>query len=70
MSESYQRWTRDQAWLLPPSLHEWLAQEHVVWFVVEVVSQLDLGPIEASMQAKDARGQRAYPPSMMVALLA
>lgn len=69
MNKTYQPWTQDQAYLLPPSLREWLPEEHLAWFILDVVSQLDLSPIEASIQGKDARGQRPYHPSMMVSLL-
>jgi len=69
MSKSYQPWTQDQPYLLPPSLRDWLAEDHLAWFVLEVVAQLDLSAIEAAIQGKDARGQRPYHPSMMVALL-
>ena len=69
MSKSYQPWTQDQAYLLPPSLRDWLAEDHLAWFILEVVSQLDLSAVERAIQSKDARGQRPYHPSMMVALL-
>ena len=69
MSKSYQPWTQDQAYLLPPSLREWLPEDHLSWFILEVVAQVDLSPIESALQSKDARGQRSYHPSMMVALL-
>ena len=69
MNKSYQPWTQDQPYLLPPSLREWLPEDHLAWFILEVVSQLDLSPIEGAIQGKDARGQRPYHPAMMVALL-
>jgi len=69
MSKTYKPWTQDQAYLLPPSLREWLPEEHLAWFILDVVSELDLSSIERSIQSKDARGQRSYHPSMMVALL-
>ena len=69
MNKSYQPWTQDQAFLLPPSLRDWLAEDHLAWFILDVVSQLDLSAIERAIQSKDARGQRPYHPSMMVALL-
>ena len=69
MNKTYQPWTQDQAYLLPPSLRDWLPEDHLAWFILDVVSQLDLSAVERSIQSKDARGQRPYPPSMMVALL-
>ena len=69
MSKSYQPWTQDQAYLLPPSLRDWLPEDHLAWFILEVASQLDLSAIESAIQSKDSRGQRPYHPLMMVALL-
>ena len=69
MNKSYQPWTQDQTYLLPPSLRDWLPEEHLAWFILEVVEELDLSLIEAEIQRKDARGQRPYHPQMMVALL-
>ena len=45
------------------------AEDHLAWFILDVVSQLDLNAIERAIQSKDARGQRPYHPSMMVTLL-
>ena len=70
MSNSYQPRTQDQAYLPPPpSLRDWLLVDHLAWFILEVVSQLDLSAIEKAIESKDAQGQRPYHPSMMVALL-
>ncbi len=69
MNKSYQPWTQDQPFLLPPSLRDWLPEGHLAWFILDVVSQLDLSPIEDAVQSKDARGQRPYHPQMMIALL-
>jgi hypothetical protein len=35
---------RDQPFLLPPDLRDWLPPEHLAWFVLDVVGQLDLAP--------------------------
>ena len=34
---------RDQELLLPPSLREWLAEDHLAWFVLDAVDAIDLG---------------------------
>ena len=52
-----------------PSLRDWFPEDHLAWFILDVVSQLDLSAIERAVQSKDARGQRPYHCSMMVALL-
>ena len=65
----YRPYAPDQSFLFPPSPREWLATGHLVYFVEEFVGQLDLGAIERRMQAKDPRGERAYSPRLMTALL-
>jgi hypothetical protein len=34
---------RGQAFLLPPSLREWLAEDHLAWFVLDAVDAIELG---------------------------
>ncbi|MBZ0089296.1 MAG: IS1182 family transposase [Thermoanaerobaculia bacterium] len=57
---------RDTSFLLPPSVQEWLPEGHLARFVVEIVEQLDLAPLEA---AYTGRGSRAYHPGMLLGLL-
>jgi transposase len=59
---------REQLLLMPPSLAEWLPADHLAWFVLDVVGEVDLGAFMAAYRA-DGRGGAAYDPSMMVALL-
>jgi transposase len=59
---------REQVFLMPPSLREWLPEEHLVWTVLDAVAEMDLGAFYASYRA-DGHGRPAYEPSMMVALL-
>jgi len=68
MGKSYKPYDLDQTFLLPPSLREWLPSNHLVYFVADVVSALDLSIIE-SVYGSDERGQPPYHPAMMVALL-
>ncbi len=65
----YRPWSPTQAFLLPPSPMEWLPEGHLAYFVLEVAQALDLSEIEDAIQEKDGRGERPYPPAMMVALL-
>ena len=51
---------------LPPSLQDWLPQEHLARFVVEIVDRLDLSELE---RAYGGRGKTPYHPAVMVALL-
>jgi len=59
---------RDQLLLMPPSLAEWLPADHLAWFVLDVVGELDVSAFVAAYRS-DGRGGAAYEPSMMVALL-
>jgi hypothetical protein len=55
--------------LLPPSPAEWLPENHLAYFVLETLDELELGAIEHALQAKDPRGERSYSPRLMVGLL-
>ena len=46
---------RDQLMLMPPSVAEWLPDDHLVWFVLDVVAELDLSAFHAAYRA-DGRG--------------
>ena len=59
---------RDQELLLPPSLREWLPEDHLAWFVIDAVEELDLGAFYAAYRG-DGWGRAAFDPKMMVALL-
>jgi transposase len=59
---------RDQAFLLPPDLREWLSADHLAWFVLDVVDQLDLHPFLAAYRA-DGHGRAAYEPRMLLGVL-
>ena len=69
MPKSYRPWAPTQSYLLPPSPLEWLPKDHLAYFVLDLVSQLDLSAIEARIEDKDPRGERPYAPGMMLALL-
>lgn len=59
---------REQVFLMPPSLRDWVPEAHLVWTVLDAVVELDLSSIYADYR-DDGRGRPAYEPSMMVALL-
>lgn len=59
---------RNQAYLLPPSLTDWLPQDHLAWFVLDAVGQIDLSQFYKKYR-NDGVGNSAFHPSMMVALL-
>jgi transposase len=59
---------RDQLMLMPPSVADWLPDDHLAWFVLDVVVELDLSAFLAAYRA-DGRGGAAYDPQMMLGLL-
>jgi len=59
---------REQAFLLPPSLDEWLPEDHFARFVIAAVEAMDLSAFYADYRA-DGHGRPAHDPEMMVALL-
>ena len=69
MGKSFRSDDLNQSLLLPPSLHDWLPENHLARFLVDVVETLDLSAIHASYDAGDGRGQSAYAPAMMVRVL-
>jgi transposase len=68
MSKSFRVWDVDQAWLLPPSVHQFVPAGHVAHFVRDTVREaLDLSAIIGVYKAE--QGQPPYHPGMLVALL-
>jgi transposase len=59
----------DQSLMMPPSLHDWLPENHLARFIADLVKSLDLSAFYRSYEEKDGRGQAAYHPAMMVRLL-
>lgn len=59
---------RDQQFLMPPSVSDWLPSDHLAWFVIDLVAELDLGELYVSLRA-DGRGGASYHPEMMLAVL-
>jgi transposase len=59
---------RDQVFLMPPSVRDWVPEGHLVWTVLDAVGELDLSPFFVAYRV-DGHGRPAYEPSMMVALL-
>lgn len=67
--KQYRSWAPTQSFLLPPSPLDWLPEGHLAYFILDVIDELDLSAIEARIHEKDSRGNRPFPPQMMVALL-
>src|SRR5229473_4662631 len=68
MAQNFIGCDREQSFLMPPSLREWLAEDHLAWFVVEAVAAMDLSGFYGAYR-DDGHGRAAYEPSMMVALV-
>jgi transposase len=69
VGKSYRPYSPKQAFLLPPSPTEWLPDDHLAHFVMDVVAQLDLSAIHRRCQGTDPRGTQPYHPLMMTSLL-
>lgn len=59
----------DQPFLLPPSLQEWLPEDHLARFVADVTGELDLSAVYAEYERHDSRGLSAYHPLLLTRLL-
>jgi transposase len=69
MGKTYRAWDVDQVWLLPPSIHDFVARDHPAHLIRELVrEELDLSAIAAAYE-QELRGYPPYHPAMMVALL-
>jgi Transposase domain (DUF772) len=53
---------------MPPDVRDWLPENHMAWFVLAAVEEMDLWPFYAAYRV-DGRSRPAYEPAMMVALL-
>jgi len=59
---------REQMYLMPVSLRDWLPEGHLAWFVLDAVEAIDLSKFYLKYRA-DGWGRAAYDPEMMVSLL-
>jgi transposase len=69
MAQNFLSCDREQSLLLPPDLRDWLDEDHLAWFVVEAVGELELESFYAAYRV-DGHGRAAHDPQMMVTLLA
>jgi transposase len=68
MAYNFLRGDRDQPFLLPPDLRDWLPADHLAWFVRDVVDQFDLDPFLRCYRA-DGHGHPAYDPKVLLGVL-
>ncbi len=68
--KSFRPWQPEQTTLLPPSPSDWLSDDHQVYFLLDLVDELDLSQVLIPAQAKDPRGEKGFDPRMMTMLAA
>src|SRR4051794_27138173 len=68
MAQNFIGCDREQELLLPPSLRGWLPADHLAWFVIDAVAEMDLAGFYAAYR-QDGHGRAAHEPSMMLTLL-
>ena len=68
MGRTFREWSPDQAWLFPPSPQDWLPENHLVYFLLDVSTEMDLSPITSKYDS-DKGGKPPFHPRMMLVLL-
>src|SRR5215207_10024616 len=68
MGQNFIACDREQVFLMPPDVREWLPESHLAWFVIDAVEEMDLALFYGAYRA-DGHGRAAYEPAMMVAVL-
>jgi transposase len=68
MAKTYRPYLPEQDLLLPPSLRDWLPEDHLAFFVSDLIDQLDLSAITTMYEDED-RGNPPYHPVMLTKVL-
>jgi transposase len=68
MGQRFIAWDREQSFLMPPDVREWLPERHLAWFVIDAVEEMNLDGFYAAHRV-DGRCRPPYDPAMMVAVL-
>src|SRR5829696_5904766 len=68
MGQRFVACDREQSFLMPPDVREWLPPRHLAWFVIDAVAEMDLDAFYAAYRV-DGGSRPPYDPAMMVALL-
>ncbi len=68
MAQNFIESCREQGFLLPPDVREWLPADHLAWFVIDAVALMDLSAFYAAYRV-DGHGRAAYEPSMVVTMV-
>jgi transposase len=64
MPQNFIESRREQGFLLPPDVRDWLEPDHLAWFVIDVVEDMDLSAFYAAYRA-DGHGRAAYEQSLV-----
>ena len=67
MAQRFVACDREQSFLMPPDVREWLPENHLAWFVIDAVGEMNLDAFYSAYRV-DGRARPAYDPAMMVAL--
>lgn len=67
MAKSYRRVDRDQQFLLPPDMRQWLPEDHLVWFLIAAVERMDTSAFDTRARLGGV-GRRGYDPRMLLTL--
>jgi transposase len=68
MAQRFVACDREQSFLMPPDVREWLPENHLAWFVISAVEEMNLDAFYAAHRV-DGRSRPPYDPAMMIALL-
>src|SRR3954462_12832640 len=68
MGQRFVACDREQSFLMPPDVCEWLPPRHLAWFVIDAVAEMDLEAFYVAYRV-DGRRRPPYDPAMMVVLL-
>ena len=68
MAQRFIACDREQSFLMPPDVREWLPEDHFAWFVLEAVEAMDLDVFYGAYRS-DGRARPAFDPAMMVPLI-
>jgi transposase len=69
MPTNYRAYLPEQSYVLPPSPRDWLPEEHLAFFISDVIDEMDLSAFELRQEETDARGNQPFHPAMMLKVL-
>ncbi len=61
-AKTYRPWNPDQQWLLPPSPRDWLPENDLIYFIMDVAAELDISALTTKYEQGNGRGHPPYHP--------